>query len=171
MLGIVIHTYNTSAWEPKAEGSGAWSKLHLPRKFKTSLGCLNFGLNKPRGRGGRGTMKLIIVPNSVYKCMEFSKTQSVNQSISKGAPAGIPWECSSHPSQGSRWVNCWSSPLPSLLQTHSPSLIPSSVETTCSALPVPISSGSHRSPFQTSFLSTHCFIPVPSSSRHSMGTY
>lgn len=51
-------------------------------------------------------------------------------------PADIPWKASHQAtSQGSRQTNCRPSPLPSVFETHPPSIIPALQQTTCCACP------------------------------------
>lgn len=108
-------------------------------------------------------------------CPSSSKYNPSVSSLALCRPLGcIPWlwEGLGHCTQGSRQANIRSSLLLSSAEYISPGLIPTSTAHHLLWLPfvTPISSRSHRS-FPSDFLHpTHCFIPVPYFTRHSLGT-
>lgn len=87
---------------------------------------------------------------------------------------GTPWEITGYSSQGSRWTNCRSQPLPLLLQNKCPSLVSSSIaDHLCCRLPslsVSIANGALRCLLLNLLSLPHPFIPAPTSSKHPRGT-
>lgn len=88
-------------------------------------------------------------------------------------PAGTLWEHTGHFSQGSRQANCRSPPLlcplKLILQSHPSSAEDHLLQTPFMILhPYPVD---HRSSPPNFLLPTHCLVPGPNSSRHSLGTH